>query len=102
MAAQELAPPRQPHTQQVTNPETSPHPTPNPEYTATLLHVHCITAYALHLHCVHTASTLHPHCIYTEAGSAAPRGLDARRRLVGPRPHGALTLCVPLGFVLRV
>ena len=36
------------------------------------------------------------------AGSAAPRGLDARRRLVGPRPHGALTLCVPLGFVLRV
>ena len=37
-----------------------------------------------------------------EADSAAPRGLDARRRLVGPRPHGALTLCVPLGFVLRV
>ena len=37
-----------------------------------------------------------------EAGSAAPRGLDARRRLVGPRPHGALTLCVPLRFVLRV
>eukprot|EP00964_Phaeocystis_antarctica_P149357 scaffold116481_cov51-Phaeocystis_antarctica.AAC.1 len=37
-----------------------------------------------------------------EADSAAPRGLDARRRLVGPRPHGALTLCVPLGFVFRV
>ena len=37
-----------------------------------------------------------------EAGSAAPRGLDARRRPIGPRPHGALTLCVPLGFVLRV
>eukprot|EP00964_Phaeocystis_antarctica_P138033 scaffold102669_cov64-Phaeocystis_antarctica.AAC.4 len=32
------------------------------------------------------------------AGSAAPRGLDARRRLVGPRPHGALTLCVPLAL----
>jgi len=26
-------------------------------------------------------------------GSAAPRGLDARHRLVGPRPHGALTVC---------
>jgi hypothetical protein len=31
-------------------------------------------------------------------GSAAPRGLDARHRLVGPRPHGALTVCESLGL----
>jgi hypothetical protein len=30
--------------------------------------------------------------------NAAPRGLDARHRLVGPRPHGALTVCESLGF----
>ena len=31
-------------------------------------------------------------------GSAAPRGLDARHRLVGPRPQGALTVCESLAF----
>jgi hypothetical protein len=33
---------------------------------------------------------------------AAPRGLDARHRLVGPRPHGALTVCESLAFVVCV
>jgi hypothetical protein len=33
-------------------------------------------------------------------GSAAPRGLDARHRLVGPRPHGALTVCGLCGVCL--
>jgi hypothetical protein len=43
----------------------------------------------------------HVACGHPEAqkdGSAAPRGLDARHRLVGPRPHGALTVCESLGF----
>ena len=41
---------------------------------------------------LYTASLQHVYSVLqrlsTEASSAAPRGLDARRRLVGPRPHG--------------
>jgi hypothetical protein len=43
----------------------------------------------------------HPrgHSEAQEDGSAAPRGLEPRHRLVGPRPHGALTVCGPLGVL---
>jgi hypothetical protein len=41
-----------------------------------------------------TCEHLRRHPEAQNDGSAAPRGLDARHRLVGPRPHGALTVCV--------
>ena len=47
---------------------------------------------------------VHRHHAPTAAATAAtsPKVNVGCLLLVGPRPHGALTLCVPLGFVLRV